>query len=194
MSRLDQQLSFALEIDKLKSILRQTLVTDGSRRENSAEHSWQLAVMAMLFVEYAPQPMDVNRAIRLALAHDLVEIYAGDAPAYDAAANVNKEEREREAARRLFGQLPAEQGAELHRLFTEFEQVETNESRYVNALDRLQPLLHNRRTAGGSWITHQVKRAQVMERMDPIRTGMPEVWPTVVAIVDDACSKGWIRE
>ena len=193
MSRLDLQLSFVLEIDKLKTVLRQTLLTDGSRRENSAEHSWQLAVMAMLLAEYAPQPIDLNRAIRMALVHDLIEIYAGDAPAYDVAANRNKAEREQEAAARLFAQLPAEQGEELHRLFDEFEEAQTNEAKFINALDRLQPLLHNSRTEGGSWIPHQVNREQVYQRMEPIRAGAPQLWPTVVDILEDACRRGWIR-
>lgn len=192
MSRLEQQISFILEIDKLKTVLRQTLLCDRSRRENSAEHSWHLAVMAVLMAEYAPGPVDVARVVKMVLVHDVVEVDAGDTFAYDASGNIGKEERERKAAERIFGLLPAEQGKELKALWEEFEARETTEAKFANALDRLQPLLHNSRTEGGTWKIHNVNRKQVMWRMDPVREGMPEVWPLVLKIVEDACGCGWI--
>jgi putative hydrolase of HD superfamily len=192
MSRLDLQLSFVLEIDKLKTILRQSLLTDSSRRENSAEHSWHLGVMALVLAEYAPQPLDLFRAMKMALVHDLIEVYAGDTPAYDAAANVTKAERELDAAGRIFELLPADLGQELRSLWEEFEASESLEARYVNALDRLQPLLHNSRSEGGTWRLRPVKRAQVYNRMEPIRTSTPELWPTVTRIIEEACERGWI--
>jgi len=192
MSRLEQQISFILEIDKLKTVLRQTLLCDRSRRENSAEHSWHLAVMAVLMAEYAPGPVDVARVVKMVLVHDVVEVDAGDTFAYDAPGNIGKEDRERKAAKRIFGLLPAEQGKELKALWEEFEARETTEAKFANALDRLQPLLHNSRTEGGTWKIHNVNRKQVMWRMDPVREGMPEVWPLVLKIVDDACGCGWI--
>jgi len=192
-SRLDQQIEFVLEIDKLKTILRQTTLCDASRRENSAEHSWHLAVMANLLTEYAEQPVDVSRVTRMLLVHDIVEIDAGDTFAYDTSGYVDKAAREREAAERIFGLLPTEQGRELRVLWEEFESAETAEAKYANALDRLQPLLHNNRTGGGSWHKAGVTREKVLKRMEPVRLYLPKIWPTVQKIVDDACECGWIK-
>lgn len=194
MTRLEQQLAFILEIDKLKLVLRQTLLCDMSRRENTAEHSWHLAVMAILLTEYAAGPVDVLHVMKMVVVHDIVEIDAGDTFAYDKAANEGKVDRERRAAERIFGLLPAEQGRELRELWEEFEARETADSKYANALDRLQPLLHNANTQGGTWRIHKVNRKAVMRRMDPVREGMPEVWPTVLKIVESACGCGWIGE
>ena len=192
-TRLSQQLAFILEIDKLKSILRQTPITGPERRqENDAEHSWHIAVIAALLAEYAPTAIDVARVIRMLLIHDIVEIDAGDTFAYDVAGYSDKEERESRAADRIFGLLPADQTAELRALWDEFEAAATAESRYANALDRLQPLLLNSRTGGGSWTNHRVTRAQVLARMEPVRHGTPELWPVVLAIVDDASARGWL--
>jgi len=193
MTRLDSQLAFILEIDKLKSILRQTPITGPERRrENDAEHSWHLAMMAALLAEYAPAPVDLQRVLRMLLIHDVVEIDAGDTFAYDTAGYSDKEARERLAADRLFGMLPADQASEFRDLWDEFEAVSSVESRYANALDRLQPLLLNSRTGGGSWANHRVSRAQVLTRMEPIRHGAPALWPVVEAIVADASARGWL--
>lgn len=193
VTRLEQQLTFILEIDKLKTILRQTLLTDMSRRENTAEHSWHLAVMAMLLTEYAVEPFDILRAIKMVLVHDIVEIDAGDTFAYDGLANQDKEERERRAADRLFAMLPEEQGHEFRQLWEEFEARQTPDSKYANALDRLQPLLHNWKTEGGTWRIHKVTKPAVLRRMEPVKIGMPEVYPTVEKIIEDACRVGWIQ-
>ena len=193
VTRLDQQLSFILEIDKLKTVLRQTLLIDKSRRENSAEHSWHLAVMAMLLAEYAVEPIDQLRAIKMLLIHDIVEVDAGDTFAYDTVGNSHKDEREQRAADRLFGLLPPEHGRELRALWDEFEARQTPESKYANALDRLQPLLHNSRTEGGTWRIHKVTRAAVLKRMEPVKIGMPEVYPLIEKIIDDACRLNWIK-
>jgi putative hydrolase of HD superfamily len=192
MTDLNSLLAFILEIDKLKSIYRQTLLTDQSRRENSAEHSWHLAIMAMLLPEYAAAPVDVPRVMKMVLVHDLIEIDAGDTFAYDVVGNQDKHEREQRAAERIFGMLDEEKGSELRALWDEFEAAATAESRYANALDRLQPLLHNANTEGGTWRIHNVRREQVYKRMDPVRIGMPDVWPTVVKIIEDGCARGWI--
>ena len=192
MNRLDQQLSFVLEIDKLKTILRQTLLTDSSRRVNSAEHSWHLAIMSFLLTEYATAPVDILRVVKMLLVHDLIEIDAGDTFAYDVAGNADRAEREQRCAERIFGMLPEEQRRELRALWEEFDAFKTPESKYANALDRLQPLLHNSRTEGGTWRIHSVARNQVYRRMEPIRTAMPELWPVVTRIIEDACARGWI--
>lgn len=190
--RAERQLRFILEIDALKRVLRQTLLTDGSRRENSAEHSWHLALMAPLLAEYAATPVDLLRVIKMLLVHDVVEIDAGDAFAYDAGANEGKEERERRAARRIFGLLPDEQGAELLALWEEFEAAATPEARYAIALDRLQPLLHNSRTQGGTWRIHGVRRDQVLRRMQPIREATPALWPLVERVLDEVEAAGYL--
>jgi putative hydrolase of HD superfamily len=192
--RLARQLRFVVEIDRLKTVLRQTLLTDASRRENSAEHSWHLALMAALLAEHAGSEVDVARTMKMVLVHDVVEIDAGDAFCYDAAANVGKEERERRAAERIFGLLPAGQAAELHALWAEFEAGETPDARFAVALDRLQPLLQNLHSGGGSWRAHGIARAQVLRRMDPIRAGAPALWPTVLAVVEEAVAAGHLRD
>jgi putative hydrolase of HD superfamily len=192
--RLSQQLAFIIEIDKLKSILRQTLITDGSRRENSAEHSWHLAVMAPLLAEYAPEPVDVSRAIRMLLVHDIVEIDAGDTFAYDMHGNESKAERELQAADRIFGLLPEDQQREYRALWEEFELRDTADARFANALDRLQPLLNNYRTQGGTWRIHKLNRTQVVKRMEPVREFLPTVYPIVEQYLSDACARGWLEE
>lgn len=192
--RLARQLEFIVELDGLKRTLRQTLLTDASRQENSAEHSWHLAMAALLLAEHATEPVDVTRVVQMALVHDVVEIDAGDTFCYDAAANLGREARERQAAERLFGLLPAAQGAELRALWEEFEAAETADARFAVALDRLQPLLQNHRSGGGSWRRHGVTRAQVTARMRPIRDALPAAWPVVERILDEACAAGWIAE
>ncbi len=191
--RLQQQLSFILELDKLKLVLRQTLLTDSSRRENSAEHSWHLATMAAVLAEYAERPVDLPRVIRMLLVHDIVEIDAGDTFAFDSIGNVSKAERESKAAERIFGLLPADQKTDLLELWCEFEACATADAQFANAIDRLQPFLNNSRTEGGTWRIHNVARSQVLRRLEPIRLHLPKIWPHVMAFLDEACDKGWLR-
>lgn len=190
--RLDRQLRFLLEIDRLKGILRQTRVLDGARQENSAEHSWHLALCAVLLAEHAPSGTDLGRVLRMVLVHDVVEIDAGDAFCYDPAANVGKEEREQMAAERIFGLLPDDQAAELHALWVEFEAGDTADARFAVALDRLQPLLLNFHHQGGSWRANAITHDRVLVRMAPIRDGAPEVWPFVVRLLDEAVARGYL--
>ena len=150
--RLDQQLKFTAEIDKMTGILRRTMLIDGSRRENDAEHSWHIAVMALLFSEYAIEPVDVARAIKMCVVHDLIEIYAGDTFAYDPVGNKDKEQREQAAADKLFAMLPQEQGQEIRSLWEEFDEMKTPDAKYAACMDRLQPFLHNTLTQGHTWI------------------------------------------
>jgi putative hydrolase of HD superfamily len=191
--RLARQLAFIVEIDKLKTVLRQTLLTDESRRENSAEHSWHLALMAALLAEYAPAGADVARVVRMVLVHDLVEIDAGDAFCYDPVAVLGKEEREQACADRLFALLPADQAAEFRELWDEFEARTTPDGRFANALDRLQPLLQNLHTRGGTWRLNGVARGQVLKRMEPIRDTLPALWPVVEDILERAVAEGWVK-
>jgi putative hydrolase of HD superfamily len=182
--RIEQQLAFLVEADKLKNILRRTLLTDESRQENSAEHSWHLALTAMVLEEYASAPVNMAKVLRMLIVHDVVEIDAGDTFAFDAAGNATKEERERRSADRVFGLLPTGLREELRGLWEEFDTAATPEARFANAVDRIQPFLQNRETQGGSWRIHNLSRAQVLARMDPIRTALPRLWPNVTATID----------
>ncbi|MFL5386552.1 MAG: HD domain-containing protein [Longimicrobiaceae bacterium] len=189
---LARRIRFAVEADRLKAVLRRTRLVDGSRRENSAEHSWHLALLAVLLEDAAPAGVDACRVLRMLLVHDLVEVDAGDTFCYDADANLGREEREQAAAARLFGILPDAQAGELAALWAEFEAAETPDARFAAALDRFQPLLQNYYGGGGSWREHAITRAQVLRRMDPIREGAPALWPVVLAVVDRSCAAGWI--
>lgn len=186
------RLAFALECDLLKGVERRTWRLDRSRRENSAEHSWHLATMALALAAHAPAGADVDRAVRMCLVHDLPEIDAGDAFAFDAAAQAARPDLERAAADRLFGLLP--EGAAMRALWEEFEAGTTPTARYVNALDRLAPLLLNVHTEGGTWREHGVGRAAVLRRMAPIEQGAPALWPVVLRAVDAAVAAGWVRD
>ncbi len=191
--RLDKQLLFTTQIDKMTSILRRTLLVDGSRRENDAEHSWHIAVMAMLFSEYAPEPVDIGRVVRMCVVHDLVEIEAGDTFAYDVSGNSSKADREKAAADKLFSALPEEQGQMIRSLWEEFDAMETPDAKYAACMDRLQPFLHNTLTEGHTWVEGKVNRAMVEKRMGIIRDYMPEVYQWIEANLDNAVEKGWLK-
>jgi len=191
--RLRSQLEFVLEIDRLKGVLRRTLLNDGSRLENSAEHSWHLALMALVLCEWADEEIDVVRTVEMVLLHDIVEIDAGDTFCYDEEAHRDKEERERRAAERIFGLLPAEQERRFHELWREFEERSSPESRFANAVDRLQPMMHNYLTEGHSWQEHGVVREQVEQRNRPIDDGAPELWAFARRFLEDAVAQGWLR-
>lgn len=192
--RLRRQIEFLVEIDKLKSIVRQTLITDGSRQEDSAEHSWHLAVMAMILSEYATEGIDLLRVLKMVLAHDLVEIDAGDTYCYDEDANHDKLQREQKAAERIFGLLPEDQAAELRVLWDEFEARETAEAKFAAALDRLQPLLNNYRTRGQMWRKHGVKSGQVIARNRLIEEGAPDLWEYAGGLIRDAIERGYLAK
>ncbi len=194
ISRLTQQIQFIIEIDQLKQVLRQTLLNDGSRRENSAEHSWHLAMMVIVLAEYAPQGVTLLSAIKMVLVHDLVEIDAGDTFCYDVQGNESKAQREAQAALRLFGLLPADQASELRSLWEEFEAQETPTAKFAAALDRIQPLLHNQQNRGGTWLIHGITRDQVMKRMAPVETGAPELWLFVQQVIEDCVAAGYLKE
>ena len=191
-ARLRKQLSLVVEADRLKRVLRRTVITDSSRHENSAEHSWHLALAAMTLAEHAGQGVDIGRVMRMVVVHDLVEIDAGDTFAYDAGANLGRVEREKLAADRLFGLLPGEQGAAMRALWDEFEEGRSATARFAIALDRLLPLLLNDCTEGGSWRVHGVTRSQVLRRMAPIENALPALWPLVLEIVERNCALGRI--
>ena len=190
--RLDQQLKFSAEIDKMTGIIRRTSLIDRSRRENDAEHSWHIAAMAMLFEEYAKEPVNVSRAIEMCVVHDLIEIYAGDTFAYDAKANEDKAEREKKAADKLFSQLPQEQGKMIRDLWEEFDAMETSDAKYASCMDRLQPFMHNTLTEGFTWAESGTNRASVEKRMAVIRDFMPEVYKWIDVNIEKAIAMGWL--
>lgn len=192
--RLKQQLNFLYEIDKLKTIFRRTnLIADTKRLENTAEHSWHLAMYVMILAEYANTELNLMHVLKLVLLHDLVEIDAGDTFCYDEKANVGKHERELLAAKRIFGLLPKDQGEELMNLWLEFEAKESPEARFAASIDHLQPVLHNYITGGGSWTRHNISRQQVEKRVKPIAHGSTVLGDIVDAIVEEAVQNKWLR-
>ena len=192
-SRLQQQIDFLVEIDKLKQVLRRTWLMDQSCYENDAEHSWHIAVAAMLFREYADDPnVDLLRVIKMLLVHDLVEIDAGDTYAYDEQRLVDQAECERRGADRIFGLLPPDQAAEFRSLWEEFEARQTPEARYAAALDRFQPLVHNYLTGGRAWREHGVTSDKVRVRNRPVADGSPTLWQYAEDLIRDAVEKGFL--
>jgi putative hydrolase of HD superfamily len=193
--RFKKQIGFILEADRLKHIRRQTILLDRSRRENSAEHSWHIALMVMIMAEYARESdIDFWRVMKMLLIHDMVEIDAGDTYCYDDHGRQDQSQREEIAAKRIFGLLPADQTAEVRALWDEFEKRETPESRFANALDRVQPLLNNYFTNGQTWQENGIKSSQVHRRMRPAKDGAPVLWDYVSALIEDAVRKGFLEK
>jgi len=189
-TRLEQQLRFVAEIDRLKGVVRKTLLLDGSRCENAAEHSWQLALMVLTLGEYAPDGTDLGHVVKLVIVHDLVEIDAGDAYLFDDEAQAEKAAREQEAAARLFSLLPPDQAAELRALWDEFEERATPSARFAAALDRLQPMLHNIWTKGQKWHEFGIKAEQVRKKAAQIQAGCPRLYEPLSALLDEAVASG----
>ena len=190
--RLIQQLAFLVEADQLKRVLRRTSLIGNDRKENTAEHSWHFALMALTLAEHATEPLDVPRVLKLALIHDLVEIDAGDSFVYDSAAMADKAERELAAAERIFGLLPLDQATEYRALWDEFEEQQTPEAKFAAAVDRLCGMLPNYKNQGGSWTEHGITAVQVTGRNSPIGEGAPAVWEVASGWITEAVAKGWI--
>ena len=174
--RLEKQMAFIREIDKEKQIFRQSYVTDGTRKENDAEHAWHMAIMTFLLSEYANEEIDVLKTIRMILIHDIVEIDAGDTYAYDDSAKATQHEREERAANRLFGMLPEDQAKDLRALWDEFEAGETKEARFARTMDNVQPLLLNDATGGKAWEEHDVPLSKIMKRNERTAKGSETLW------------------
>jgi putative hydrolases of HD superfamily len=191
LTRLERQLAFVLEIDKLKQILRQTRLMDGTRRENDAEHCWHVAMMALVLSEHAEPAVDLARVLKMLLIHDIVEIDAGDTFIYAiGAAAAGQGEREARAADRLFGLLPPDQAVELKSLWEEFEARASAEARFARALDRLQPLLQNHRNGGGTWREFGIRADQVLAKKHIIAEGAPALWTFARTLIDDSVERG----
>lgn len=176
MNRLEQQMDFILEVDKLKSIVRQNYLADGSRKEDDAEHSWHLALMCAILSEHANEKIDMVKTMTMVLIHDIVEIDAGDTYAYDTEAYTTKPEREKRAADRIFSLLPEDQAAYMRSLWEEFEAGETQEANFAATLDHLEPFLLNAKSGGKSWIEHGVTLSQVMKRNEFNYKGSETLW------------------
>jgi putative hydrolase of HD superfamily len=193
-NRLEQQMNFILEIDKLKNIQRQTLIVDGTRHENSAEHSWHIALMGLLLAEHVdqPEPLDLLKVVKMLLVHDIIEIDAGDVFAYDE--DEGREEREKKAGQRIFGLLPEDQAEELYQLWREFEERQTPEACYAASLDRLLPLVQNYLTGGYTWVKYHIPEEKVRKRNQVIIESSQELWQYAQSIIDQAKEKGYFEK
>lgn len=191
--RLKKQLDFALEIDKEKNIFRQTHLSGHGRNENDAEHVWHMAIMAYLLKEYSNEPVDIGKVMLMCLIHDIVEIDAGDTYAYDAENLKTQKAREDAAKERIFSILPEEQKDELIKLFDEFEEFETAESKFAHAMDNLQPLILNNSNGGGDWREHGVTAEQVYGRQSKTKFGSERLYDVIDRIIKENIVKGNIK-
>lgn len=193
-NRLEQQLNLLMELDRLKSVLRRTRIRSAENRfENSAEHSWHVAMMALLFQEHANEPVDITKVVTMLLLHDVVEIDAGDTFVYDAKASEVQEQKELEAAERLFGMLPEDQGEALFTIWREFEQAESAEAKFAKALDRLIPMLLNYHNQGQSWIENKVTATQAIQVNQKIEKGSQVLWDKAKSLIEEAVENGWLK-
>lgn len=192
MTDFEKQMAFIMELDKIKKITRQTYLSDGSRKENDAEHSWHLALMAVLLKEYANEEVDLAKVIPMVLLHDLVEIDAGDTYAYDQAGLATQRARETKAADRIFGMLPEDQGTKFRNLWEEFEAYETAEAKFAHVLDNCQPLLLNDASGGKSWKEHTVHKSQIYKRNEHTAEGSREIWKYMQQLIDKHIQLGHV--
>ena len=192
--RLKKQMAFLLEVDKLKFITRQTYLSDGKRKENDGEHSWHLALMAVLLSEYSNEKVDLVKVITMVLIHDIVEIDAGDTYAYDAVGNQSKREREVKAADRIFNILPEDQAKKFRQLWEEFEAYETPEAKFAHVCDNVQPLMLNDATDGLAWREHDVKKSQVLQRNSRTGEGSQVMMEYINKILDKNVESGNLKD
>lgn len=192
--RLKKQMDFLLEVDKLKFITRQTYLSDGKRKENDGEHSWHLALMAVLLSEYSNEKVDLVKVITMVLIHDIVEIDAGDTYAYDAVGNQSKREREVKAADRIFNILPEDQAKKFRQLWEEFEAYETPEAKFAHVCDNVQPLMLNDATDGLAWREHDVKKSQVLQRNSRTGEGSQVMMEYINKILDKNVESGNLKD
>ncbi|WP_126971141.1 HD domain-containing protein [Gynurincola endophyticus] len=192
--KLLQQIDFIKEIDKLKYILRKTKLLNSNRNENDAEHSWHLALMAVVLAEHSNEPVDLLKVIKMVLIHDIVEIDAGDTFIYDTQKNHSNTEEERLAANRIFGLLPPEQATALIAIWEEFEAGETAEARFAKAMDRLEPLLQNTSNNGGTWNEPGVNYQKVYNKKSVIKDGSETIWEYAEQLINEGVEKGILRK
>ena len=193
--RLLKQINFIREIDRLKNIKRRSYITDKSRKENDAEHSWHIAVMALILKEYADDKnLDILKIVSMLLIHDIIEIYAGDTFIYDEEGKKQQEKREKEAADKIFAFLPDDQKNEFRALWDEFEKKESSEARFAKSMDRLHPLLLNYYAEGMTWKEHDVTSEMVKNINSEISAGSSVLWEFAQNIIKDAVEKGYLQE
>jgi putative hydrolase of HD superfamily len=184
-SRIDAQIAFLNEADRLKDQLRATPILSNTRPENSAEHSWHIMLYALTLAEHANRPIRIDRVLKMLLLHDIVEIDAGDAPIHGDHDPAEQEAKEIAAAERIFGLLPADQCEEFRSLWEEFEAVESDDAIFAKSIDRVQPVISNLETGGGSWIDYNVTAAQLESRVGvKVRRGAPAVWDALKTRID----------
>lgn len=195
MERLSEFADFIVELDRLKAVKRQILLpVDGYRQENSAEHSWHVALMATMLCEYAIEAIDVSRVVRMILIHDVVEIDAGDMFAFnDQQDHDAQAEKELAAAKRIFGLLPSPQSEELLNLWLEFEEAKTPDAEFAKAMDRVLPVFQNMKDDGGSWRKHGIARSKIEKRNLHLKQCAPTLWEYVMTQLDVAVENGWLR-
>jgi len=191
--RLQKQMDFLLEIDKAKNIFRQSYLSDGNRKENDAEHSWHLAMMAFVLAEYFGEDIDVCKTMKMVLMHDVVEIDAGDTYCYDAVGYLDKAEREQNAAVRLYGLLPEDQKKEYMELWQEFEEGKTAEAYFANVLDRLQPVMLSYASGGKAWLEHDVHVDQLLNRNEKTLKSHEAIKGYFMDIVKKAVEAGYLK-
>lgn len=185
-------MEFIVELDKMKSILRQTSLINEEQREDDAQHSWHISIMAMILENYSNEKIDLLKVIKMLLIHDLVEIYAGDTFCYDKEANGDKREREVEAAEKIFGMLAKDKERELRSLWDEFEEMKTPEALFAISMDRLQPMLNNYFNNGGTWKKFNVAKSDIYKRIGPVKKSSDDLWEYVEYMLEDSFEKGFI--
>ncbi|MDI9502064.1 MAG: HD domain-containing protein [Tissierellia bacterium] len=192
MNHIESILHFSRRLDEMKTVLRRTRVIATGQFEDDAQHSWHISAMAVLLADYANEPVNLEKTIKMLLFHDVVELEAGDTFCYDVNANKDKQEREAIAARNIYGRLPNALGEELLSLWEEFERGDTPEARFAAALDRAQPIFNNYYGGGGSWKEHGIKHSQVLARIAPVKDGCAPLYDHVRSLVEEGVQKGWL--
>lgn len=192
--RILKDMDFIVELDRMKTIIRQTSLIGKDQREDDAQHSWHISVMTMVLSNYADEDIDSNRVIKMLLIHDLVEIYAGDTFCYDEKGNEDKRARELLAADRIFGMLTDEKALEFRNLWDEFEEMETPEAIFASSMDRLQPMLNNYYNGGGTWKKFGVAKSDIYKRISPVKKSSQKLWEFVEFMIEDAYKKGLITK
>jgi putative hydrolase of HD superfamily len=191
---LQKKIAFLVEADSLKSVLRRNYTIHDDRRENSAEHSWHAALLAMVLADHSNEPIDINRVIRMLIIHDIVEIDAGDTFIYDDAEKETQTVRETRAAQRLFGLLPGEQESLFRDLWQEFESAATPEAKFARAIDRFSAVLHNYETRGRGWKENAVKRDRILAVNEHVKDGSTALWDIIQSLVHSAVAEGFLQE
>lgn len=189
-----KDIGFVVELDKMKTILRQTSIIENDRREDDAQHSWHISIMAMILSGYSNKEIDLFKTIKMLLIHDLVELHAGDTFCYDKDANIGKREREEESIEQISKSLSGNKGQEIKELWTEFEDMETDEAIFAASMDRLQPMLNNYNNHGGTWKKFNVSKKDIYKRIEPVEKSSDKIWEFAKFMIEDAQKRGFISK